>query len=357
MKIGILTFHRAHNYGAVLQCFALQEILKRMGFEVEVIDYKQKFIEDVYKPFNLKVFLSRFIRLRKDAFSYLLHITARLERKKIYEEFLDKHITMSPPCLLNNFPCYYDAVIIGSDQMWNTALTGGLDKMYWGFFSHKYVGRVIGYAISTNIGNLSQIPRQTIQKVLCRFVALSMREIKLSNFINRKYHPQVSVKTVLDPTLLPDKSIWRSLVNDKFKDRQYILIYQARSYADRPNILKEKASVLADMMDCEIIDLSQGLYSPEDFVSAFKYARYVITTSFHAVAFSLIFNKPLYAIKLNDGHDGRYVDLLNEVGANCFLVDVDFIPEYVPVDYALINQRLNDLRQKSIRFLERSLNS
>ena len=351
MKIGILTFHRAHNYGAVLQCYALQEYLKQQGHNVEVIDYRQKFIEKVYSPFNLQMFIQDFFRLRKRTFKHILLIIKKIRCKRLYEQFIEKHIYSSTPCNKNNIPSKYDAIIIGSDQMWNTKLTGGYDSIYWGEMPKEFHGRLIGYAISTNIRNLSLVSSDIILKALSHFSAFSFREANLTSYINETLHSKFKVKTTLDPTLLVNREVWDSLIINSFQSRRYVVIYQARGYAKEPDLLIKKAAVLAEKMNCEVINLIHGEYSPCDFVSIFRYALCVITTSFHAVAFSLIFNRPLYAIRLNDGNDRRYADLLEYLGAGNMLVDTGFIPEIIDVNYEEINCNLEKMRTESIDFL------
>lgn len=351
MKIGILTFHRAHNYGAVLQCYALQETLKNMGHEAWVIDYRQSFIEEIYKPLRMKYWIRQFLKMKKTAFKYPFLLHKRVKRQKNYISFQKKYLHCTYPCDRNNIPIDFDVYIIGSDQLWNSKLTGGIDNIYWGNFPVGNKSKIITYAISTVVNDLSTISLPFIVNSISRFTHLSVREKSIADYMQQHLKIPVSLEVVLDPTLISEEEIWEPLINDSFKDKKYILIYQARIYNKRPSLLKEKALLLAQELGCDIIDLSDGSYPPEDFVSLFKYASYIVTTSFHAVAFSLIFRKPFYAIKLNDGHDGRYVDLLNSIGCEDRLVEPDFIPEYVIPDYSLVENSMRLLKLKSVEYL------
>ena len=92
MRIGILTFHRAHNYGAVLQCYALQEVLSRMGYRVEIVDYRQPFIESFYRiRFPKRFFFEKIIRL--DFVSIINYLRKsmipEIKRKFIFKKFVD----------------------------------------------------------------------------------------------------------------------------------------------------------------------------------------------------------------------------------------------------------------------------
>ncbi|MFR9593359.1 MAG: polysaccharide pyruvyl transferase family protein, partial [Rikenellaceae bacterium] len=113
------------------------------------------------------------------------------------------------------------------------------------------------------------------------------------------------------------------------------------------------AQELATNMECELIDICAGRYSVEDFVSLFKYAQYVVTSSFHGTAFSVIFNRPLYSVTLDDGHDERCRNLLTSIGAEGMLTPLDsFDPTPQSVDYTTINQKVAELRNESVEYLK-----
>ena len=100
----------------------------------------------------------------------------------------------------------------------------------------------------------------------------------------------------------------------------------------------------------EIIDLSSMTYSIEDFISAIKYAKCVFSTSFHAVVFSLLMETPCYAVRLGDGFDVRYVDLLMNVGLEKEIVDIDFVPKSLDIDFKMVKDKLVDYREQSQSF-------
>jgi hypothetical protein len=141
------------------------------------------------------------------------------------------------------------------------------------------------------------------------------------------------------------------MVNESWQNRNYIAIYQARPVVGNPNYLMEKAHVLSKEMDCSIIDLSSMKYTVEDFISIIKYAKCVLTTSYHATVFSVLMETPCYAIKLNDGFDVRYVDLLSELGLESELVDMDFVPKPLNINYDGVKERINMYRQSSVEYL------
>lgn len=349
MKIGILTFHRAHNYGAVLQCYALQEVLKSMGHEVWVIDYRQPFIEELYSPFNIHRLKGLLLHPR-GIYHYFKSVFHRLRKQKIYTEFLNKHIRLTKPCQ-NDIPEDFERYVIGSDQLWGLHCLGGVaDDVYLGNFRHNSLSKKIGYAISTNLNSLKALNNNdSLKDSVANFARLSMREEFAADYIENETGTKPTV--CLDPTLLTDEHIWKPLINDKWKDERYILMYEVRCLKDDPNMLQKKAKELADKYNCKIIDLSSMAYSVEDFVSLFKYAQYVVTTSFHATVFSIIFDTPFYSIKLNDGHDGRYTNLLNALGLEICCVEKDSIYSPQEIDFSSAKEKLDILRNSSFEFL------
>ena len=352
MKLGILTFHRAHNYGAVLQTYALQQCLESMGHDVWVIDYRQPTIERVYRsvdyrPFDLKAWLKMLLHLRKQSISYLLGYSARLQRKKHFESFVAKHLHTTAPCTSETIPRDFDAYVIGSDQLWNPGCTGHLlDPVYLGHFARRESARLYGYAISAKLAAIDMLGEGALPSLLSNFAALSFREQTFAKVIEHLTGTRLPI--CCDPTLLTEPSAWEALTNDKFKNRQYVLTYRVRG---DDKYLKAKAEALASQLHCEVIDASTLDCSVEDFVSLFRYARYVITTSFHGTAFSLIFSRPLYSIKLHDGWDARYAELLHTLGADHLCVDTDFEPIPRDVDYKPIQAALANYRQRSLEFL------
>lgn len=356
MKIGILTFHRAQNYGAILQCYALQKILREMGHDVSVIDYNQKYIKKVYKIFDVQRFVqcALFHFHPRVALKYLWDVKTRITRKHNFENFIKENINLSEECDCSNIPNDFDLYIIGSDQLWNSSLTGSCDKIYWGEFFHKPSSSIITYAISTSLSDLSGINETFVKQHVKNFKSISVRETSLSLYLKEKCIAK-DIIVCLDPTLIADKNIWESVCSHRFQDEKYVLIYRARGYKNNPELLKQKAEYLAKRENLRVIDITSANLPIEDFIGLFRYATCVITTSFHAVAFSIIFNKPFYAIALNDGHDSRYVDLLKSIGLESSIVRPDFIPQLVEVDYTIVNKNLSKLRSISIDYLKSHL--
>lgn len=355
MKIGILTFHRAINYGAVLQCYALTEILKQLGHEVCVIDYRQPRVERTdrrvcSKKEKRKLLLGFHLR---SWFFYDSSWKRHIEEEQRFDNFLANYFSLSTPCDADTIPQSYDTYIVGSDQIWNSVICDGIDRVYWGQFKKPLHAKLISYAASTSVSNLLSNDLKRLYNYLSVFSCISVREKKVADFLNQRMSFSKKVETVLDPTLLANKSIWDKMDTQKYDFGEYVLYFAARSSATRPNAIEIKARKLAQKMNCKILPIRFGLDSPEQFVMKFKYAKAVVTSSFHGVVFSLIFNKMLYAVKNGDEQDARYVDLLKSIGADYMLSDVNIDSE-IPyrADYKTINENLEQLRKKSMLFLK-----
>lgn len=352
MRIGILTYHRAHNYGAVLQCYSLQQVLSEMGHIVEVIDYRQPYIENKYKPrLDIRRIISNLVRLNfAEAIFQINKFLNSFTLRKNFTSFRETFLNCSNPVITNAIPEDYDCYIIGSDQMWGLHCTGGDEPIYWGKFNRKPESKLIGYAISSNRDYSNYLSLSEIAERIRKFDALSLREFSVCEEIQaiakRKF------QLCLDPTLLTTAHIWKPLLNDKYESRKYVATYFIREkQADRIELLR-RAKNFASSNNLEFIDLSTMEYPVEDFISIIKSATCVFTTSFHATVFSVILGTPFTTICLNDGHDDRYVNLLNMLDLTEHLSEPNasfLLPPHENIQE--IEEKLQKLRQSSIQFL------
>ena len=313
MKIGILTFHRAHNYGAILQAFALQTHLKSLNHDVEFIDYKNNKLLHVYKWFNIYRFKT------SDYHQFISEIKLLKHRKKRYEKFIN-FINNNLNTSLKKYNLNrYDIIIVGSDQVWNTQLTNGFDDMYWGNFHIKNTTNIISYAASMQ----DQIPNQDkerIRNLLNKFTDISVREENLAKDLGHILNRKISV--VVDPTLLQPSQEWDKIATKRIINEPYLLLYQVRK-----NIITQTiAEKIAKKLNLRIIHLSASIDNfnskevisagPKEFISLFKYADFVVCTSFHGTVFSIIYNIPFCSVLLGDGKDNRVKNLLSKLEIN-----------------------------------------
>lgn len=311
MKIGILTFYNADNYGAVLQCYALQEHLKKLypNDEICVIDYKNVAVEQTYKPLVMRKKLI-------SNFTQFLYLPQVLKKRKQFIQFRSKYLNLGS-CNLSE----YDIIYFGSDQIWNQNITGK-DMTYFGA---GFNGRKIGFAVSDG-GELTVTDE--IIKSISKFESISCREESLTNRI-AALNLNVPVKTVNDPVFLLSKKQWLSIA-EKPKERGYVLAYKIAQRVD----FDEQAEQLGKKLGKQVIQIVylksvkkmfcknqkfvEGV-SPEQFLGYIADADFVITTSFHGTAFSILFEKPFYVLNF-DRRNERIKDLLKCHGLmNCYV--------------------------------------
>lgn len=353
MRIGILTFHRAINYGAVLQCYALQEFLINQGYDVEIINYHCRFIENQYKVFNLRRIKSKNpLLLFKKLFKEIIYIKRRKRLKESFKVFIENHLNLSVPIYnVVDVPLNYDIYIHGSDQIWNGSLTGGIDDLYIGCFSPTH-GAKISYAASMT-ASITNEERNRLRSSLRYFKAISVREQSIAQFV--KDLTGRNVEHVIDPTLLVEKQCWDNLLSTtNVISIEYIFVYMV---GDNP-VLNIYAKQIAKKYGLKIIECTKNIISPIDFVRYIKYAKFVVSNSFHATAFSIIFKKQFYTMASQTEKDCRFIDLLSFFNIQGRVI-YDKIVSYEDIDYHKldIDQKLEDYRKCSKSFLINNINS
>lgn len=351
MKVGILTFHRAVNYGAILQCYALYTILKQLEYDVEVIDYRQPVIEQNRLNLRWKHIWGNRLHWG-NIYRYLRRYSYRRKISKRFQLFSKRYLRFTSKCVESSIPQNIDLYLIGSDQVWTIAHTGGYDPVLWGSFYHSPKAKICGYAISSNIASIEAIDKKILCESINQFFTLSVREKTIKEELEK--YISIPIRVDVDPTLLLSSQSWDELTDDSWnKKSDYIVVYQARHLPGRESLLYDKACILASQIgNTDIVDLSTYNYTPQEFVSIIKHARYVLTSSFHGTVFGLIFHRPMTVFKLNDGHDSRCVDLLKSVGMEDLLKDISWIPTLVECNYTFFDKRLATLRQSSVDYLK-----
>lgn len=361
MNIGIITFHRAHNYGAVLQCYALKEILQGLGHDVSVIDYRQPEIERRYKyqrVFSIKSFILMSLKdkLKYISTNYSLPKKFYRERKAFFEDFNKKYLNLSEACSV--IPDIYDTIIIGSDMMWaDLCKDGNFDPIYLGSIAHCSKHKIIGYAISGTPASMECLGQKTSFKFLKNFNAVSLREDRLADIV-RKY-TTYDIKVCLDPTLLSVSSHWDKLINPNWSKRNYVLTYYLRVPQEDRKTIDDKIADKFVNEDYEIFDIDSMFTTKptnvEDFLSMIKYAKYIVTDSFHGIAFSIIFHTPFHAICMNDSGDVRYTNILETLGLEHLLVERTFSPFIPTIDFTEADIKRMNLANSSIEYLKKNV--
>lgn len=362
MKIGILTFHCVINYGAVLQAYALKEFLKKMGHDVYVIDYKPYYLIKPYRIFLFSYNCNLSIKqLIKNWFYACLVVPIRWKRYRAFNSFVKKRLNLYDLNLSDNRNDF-DTFVFGSDQIWNTRLTNGVDKVFWGDCVAVKGKKLIAYAASAGYEqNLKTENILSFKSVLDSFSAVSVRESFLQTFFKKQFYTDVPV--VLDPVLLIGKSIFEQLAATVDCRYPYLLLFQF----ENDKSVSEYATQLAEKMNLKLVEITSSTnavknkklkqtLSPEKFLGYIKNATYIVTTSFHGTALSILFEKNFNTISCGKHMNERALSLLTFLGIRERLcsIDSDEILN-VTIDYTLVNDRLQKIRNESESFLRMAL--
>lgn len=297
-KIGIVTFHRANNYGAVLQNFALIKALQNIAtnHEVATIDYRNMYLESPYEknPFDIasgNLIKTVYYALRRKAIK-------KNHKRLIYEfdQFRSKYLNMTRSYTeeeLRNSPPAFDVYITGSDQVWNSKITGAEnDKIFSLAFTR---GKKISYAASA--GDVDLIGNGTL-KSIGELSEISVREKDLQKYLERVLSRSISL--VVDPVFLLSRKSWNEyLPPSRLLKDKYIFAYCVSEKSSEVIKISRK---IAEEKKYNIVHLDQSLKygihgrnmygaGPMNFVQLIRDAEIIIASSFHAVAFSIIFGK------------------------------------------------------------------
>ena len=370
-KVGIITFHASHNYGSMLQAYALQQTVIGMGYDCEIINFRTVRQREFYRPIFVR---GSFIDKAKRCVFYAPYIYAWKKKHWLFERFLNEKYHLSREAYntlgdLEKADLDCDIYISGSDQIWNTRAFD-FDWAYLLPFAGN--SRRVAYAPS-----MGPVPFQSISsedkaarmaKLLSGYDHLSVRERQTMEKIAQLTNKDCVV--TLDPTLLIELDAWSKMAGDTpLIKGDYIFLYTP--WYDEIVYLEAERMSRRLKMPVVISLLHEGLIpnlkimrkrfkcrlatGPMEFLNLCKFARYTVGRSFHLVAFSIIFRKPFYAI---DGmKDSRVIDLLQLTGLEQRSVssEEDFAGIPLAVDFDIVHSRLSDARERSLEWLRKSL--
>ena len=358
MKIGILTYHRTHNYGGCLQAVATRIVLEQMGHKVYYIDYWPEYHSYHYSPFSInKLIRTKGIRTKlrliKNEIKYGRFYS---KRKQNFESFIK--VEIAPFC--RPISESYDAAVYGSDQIWRKQpILNDYNSLYFADHSIK-AGRYV--AFSASMGNMPSSESETkkIASLLTNFDNIAVRENALKILCERLTDKTVSITA--DPTLLVSSSLWDRLLDVRNKPSQkYVLVYalhdtfdlrQIQEFAEKRGCILKVLYGNANQKETGNIITTAG---PKEFLSLIKNAEFVFSSSFHGLAFSLLYGKQFY-VSFKDNAD-RAKSLLANVGqSNRFLQPYSNLPENIEIiDYNNVNEKLQKLREESLQYLNNAL--
>lgn len=358
MRVGVITFHRAINYGAALQTYALQKALLCLGVDVELIDYRCEYMEKLYKPiggFNQKMI--------KQNIRSIINFIPYKRKVKSFREMMSDNLNLSAKVYdsssISSANDRYDVFITGSDQVFNYACSR-FDKNYFLSFVQDE-RKIFSYAASFGVESIPEQYRHEYRKLLNRFNGISVREESGRSMVWDLLGRECNVH--VDPVFLLDTEDWSRLAK-RPKATGYILIYRL----NKSNIINDFARKLAEKTGKRIINVGQDIIdriknpdfdgsigtSVEEFLGLIKYADYVVTNSFHGTALSIIFKRNFYVetkqkdFKKND----RAEHLLKLTGLTGSSIEsVDDCILNVPRDFYFADTVLQKEKQAAMDYL------
>lgn len=372
MKIGIITLPLHTNYGGILQAYALQTVLINMGHKVTIID-KSPYVKKLplYKiPYSYsKRFFQKIVLKKKvKIFTEKHHNDTYKVVSKYIQPFIDKYINRievdNPSELLYNS---YDALVVGSDQIWRPSYYTPIENAYFNF-AKKWDVKRIAYAPSFGKEIWEYSPKQTERcKVLLNdFDAIAVRED--SGVELCKIHFKKQVEHVLDPTMLLEVDYYRKqFINERVEKSKGTLLNYILDNTEEKTAFINKLANERNITTFRINAVSEDLFasieerikpSVEKWLGGFEDAEFVITDSFHACVFSIIFNKQFVVIANKDRGYARFKSILSLFDLEDRLVyDVNEwnSESRKEIDWKKVNLRLDELRNESLLFLHKAL--
>lgn len=359
MKVSCLTFHDSLNYGSVLQTYALQTVLTAMGHDYEVINYaneeKHRY-DSIFRSPRGTPYKYRFLKLSD--FPYYAY------KKWLFTRFSNRYLNKTSRFYtmeqLRAYAADRDAILVGSDQVWNPAMIRH-DPAY--FLKFAEPSKKIAYAASLGLSSVTEADQGFFQDMLSDFHRIAVRESTGAHLV--KEMTGKSVKVVLDPTLLLTREDWETICPPP-PQKPYIFAYILGYNPDAIQFLKR----LQVQTGLEVRFVSQGwltalqdgatrVPSPAEWVTQIMHAEYVVTTSFHGTAFSTNFRRNFYSFAkggAGNGQNSRLADFLRWMGLESRLnLSLEGDISTAPPDYAKAELVLAEKRAEARAYLEQAL--
>ncbi len=359
MRIGILTLPIGINYGGILQAWALQTVLTRMGHDVKVLDYERELSKTRILKYPCRAFRKYILKetcaIRQEELSLIDYHN----KTSVTLPFIERHINRLFVKNLNGLSDNeFDAIVIGSDQIWRPAYARshwGMDNAF-GKFAIKKGMKVLSYAASfgkDNLDEFNQIELRAITNLLSEYTGISVRE---KEGVNLCATLGCTAHHVLDPTLLLGKDDYANLFKDQKPYTPHIMAY----ILDRNDLTDKLTDEFRKKFHLDAFNPVEDSFpkiSVEDWLRGFQNSSFVLTDSFHACVFAIIFQRP-FAVVLNETRGtSRVKSLLKLLDLENHIISpterINSIDSYSvsPKAYA----KLCESRTESIEFLYSAL--
>ncbi len=369
IRVGLLTFHNALNYGAALQVYASQKILDNMGARCTVIDYvniRRKTAYDM--QYHAKEELKK--KNAAAAFKYCAGSIFMKRRRKAFREFYGKNLTCTDRRYASSAQARelngkFDKFIAGSDQIWNYNNNGKDFAYFLDFIDDDE--KKISYASSFGLAEIPEDLKEDYKKNLNRIKHLSAREdygVKLIKTLTGR-----EAEMVLDPVFLLARENWLSLCKSPVEKTGHIFCYlnrpsQWRNFLARTGyparglrIHKMTRHVTFKDFLTPYVKVAYSL-SPPEFIESIAGARLVVSASFHCISMAIILNVPFVAILTGDmGKDERLLNILRITGLENRILNERMTADTVDrhIDFKQAEFKLDAYRKKSLAFLQKAI--
>ena len=373
LKTCLVTFF-GDNYGACLQTYATQETLRKLGCDVQILNYEYR-SENRKDPF-LNIMRKRFKNIPHYLFHYFQIMDFKAKKKlsaRAFHQFRSEMLNImeekfyeAKEISKKNF--LFDVYVAGSDQIWNPTFYGCCNPVYYLDFVCNEAKR-ISYASSIGVSVMPEEYVDEFRRLVLHFDAVSIREKKGSEIVEKLC--QRNVPTVLDPTLLLTDKQWDAVCSKPIIDGEYIFCYL---FSDNPayNLVKKK---LKKELNCKIVSIpfvfreaesnDEKVYhaGPAEFISLIKNAKMILTDSFHATAFSITYRKDFLVLerqnkKIKTNMNSRIYSIIGMLGIQDRLIkpyNFKSINNICKIDYDRVYDELENQRKYSIEYLKGAL--
>lgn len=363
MKIDIVTLHRAQNYGSVLQTFALQKQIEELGHQASILDYYPERYTNKGLLKRLKNKSRRFKNPLVLLIAKLLIYPSYLRKGIQFNKFMH-YLNLEKPSFATNEEGMgrftdADAYCAGSDQIWNSHWNEGVEKALFLDFVPK--GKLcFSYAASIGLSNIPANEIDETKLLLDKFEFLSLREDKGVELV--KELGRTDAVQCLDPTLLMSKEEWSQYADDSYKGKEYVLTYNLHHDPE----IDKCAKAIASKYHLQIRNISYNWHDiirhghldwcprVEGFLGLIKNAKYVVADSFHATAFSIIFEKPFVVIT-PEVASSRLSSLLKMLGLDDHNINKFTSLKVIeqPIDYIRVKSIMATKQRESISYLNK----
>ena len=375
MKIGILTQPLRSNYGGLLQTYALQEILKRMGCEPWIIQREKMGGEVTVLMQKAKEIIwhligREYVAYNANLLAYLQQYTDKFVERHIYPKTSKINSTHKLKTVVSELGI--KGYIVGSDQVWRPSYSPCITNYFLDFVNSQEDIKRIAYAASfgTDVWEFSKSKGLKCAKLAKMFDAISVREYSGIEMCNR--YLGVHAVQVLDPAMLLESTDYVKIVREagESQSRGNLFYYFLDKTQEKENVVSHFASMLSlipfSTMPTKISTYENLRKCPEECVyppvtkwlRSFMDAEMVITDSFHGCVFSIIFNKPFWVIGNHQRGMVRFYSLLELFGLEDRLIDIEQIHDIessTMINWSCVNARMIDLKIKSLEFIRKAI--